>query len=285
MVSSTRNPSLGARVSTPLSAGASDNAPASEGVASSPTQSLDRAFLLLGVIAGAEADLGVSELARRSGLAKSTVARLLRSLRDLGAVELTPAGGHRVGPVIGDLAAGRAGSPDLLRQLARPALLDLAETLGEHTTLMVLQGDDLLYLDQVLVSTAVDAGDWTGEVHPPHAAAGGQVLMADWPAKRFSAYLASSPVAFTDSTPTTRAELRQRVDELDVNGVVWSVDEFADGVTGCAAPILDGRGVAVASIGAFAPSYRFPGETSKAAIGELIVAAAAETSRLLEDAS
>ncbi len=255
-----------------------------EAVAASPTQSLDRAFLLLGVIAGAEADLGVSELARRSGLAKSTVARLLRSLRDLGAVELTQAGGHRVGPVIGDLAAGRADTPDLLRQLARPALVDLAETLGEHTTLMVLQGDDLLYLDQVLVPTAVDAGDWTGELHPPHAAAGGQVLMADWPAKRFSAYLAEGPVAFTESTPATRVELRQRFDELDADGVVWSVDEFADGVTGCAAPVLDGKGVAVASIGAFAPTYRFPGDTSKASIGELVASAAAETSRLLVDA-
>ncbi len=249
----------------------------------SPTQSLDRAFLLLGVIASGEADLGVSELARRSGLAKSTVARLLRSLRDLGAVELTPSGGHRVGPVIGDLAVGRADSPDLLRQLARPVLTELAEAIGEHTTLMVMQGEDLLYLDQVNTSTAVDVGDWTGEIHPPHAAAGGQVLMADWPAKRFSTYLAASPVAFTEQTPTTREALRARFDQLESDGVIWSVDEFAEDVTGCAAPILDGSGIAIASLGSFAPTYRFGSDQDRTRVSRLLAEAATDISSRLTD--
>ncbi len=251
----------------------------------SPTQSLDRAFLLLGVIASGEADLGVSELARRSGLAKSTVARLLRSLRDLGAVELTPAGGHRIGPVIGDLAVGRSDSPDLLRQLARPVLVDLSEALGEHALLAVMQGDDLLYLDQVHSASAVDVGDWTGELHPPHAAAAGQVLMADWGTKRFSRYLTDSPVAFTEHTPTRREELRARFDELDEHGAVWSVDEFAEDVSGCAAPVLDADGNVVASIGAFAPTYRFPGDAGRANIVRSIVDAANDVSARLNDAS
>lgn len=251
------------------------------GPAGSVTQSLDRAFHLLSVIAAAEQDLGVSEIARRSGLAKSTTARLLKSLRDLDAVEVTPKGGHRVGPIIGALAIGRAGSPDLIRQLARPVLADLSEQIEEHTTLTVMRSGEILYLDQVSSPSTVAAADWTGYTHAPHAAAPGHIYMAEWSRARLERYLASAPIRYTESTLVELDELTQRFDDIAKEGVAWSGGEFTPDVSGCAAGVLDAQGDVVATIGTYAPSYRFPGDRSRGDISELIRSAADEVSALL----
>ena len=253
----------------------------SPGPGASVTQSLDRAFHLLGLIAAAEQDLGVSEIARRSGLAKSTTARLLKSLRDLDAVEVTPSGGHRVGPIIGALAIGRAGSPDLIRQLARPVLAELSEELEEHTTLTVMRGGEILYLDQVSSPSTVAAADWTGYTHAPHAAAPGHVYMAEWSRARLDRYIASGPASYTESTLVELEELAARFDDIARDGVAWSDGEFTPDVSGCAAGVLDAQGDVVATIGTYAPSYRFPGDRKRSDISAIIRAAADEVSALL----
>ena len=56
----------------------------------SRVQSIERAFAVLGALGGGP--LGVTEVADRVGLPKSTVARLLASLRAEGAVEQVAAG-------------------------------------------------------------------------------------------------------------------------------------------------------------------------------------------------
>lgn len=253
----------------------------STGPAASVTQSLDRAFHLLGVIAAAEQDLGVSEIARRSGLAKSTTARLLKSLRDLDAVEVTPTGGHRVGPIIGALAIGRAGSPDLIRQLARPILTELSEQLEEHTTLTVFRRGEILYLDQVASPSTVEAADWTGYTHAPHAAAPGHVYMAEWSKARLERYLASGPVRYTESTLVDIGRLSERFEQIALHGAAWSVGEFTPDVSGCAAGVLDAQGDVVATIGTYAPTYRFPGDRRREDITDMIRNAADEVSALL----
>ncbi len=255
--------------------------PIEAGPAGSVTQSLDRAFHLLGIIAAAEHDLGVSEIARRSGLAKSTTARLLKSLRDLSAVEVTPDGGHRIGPTIGALAIGRAGSPDLIRQLSRPILTELSDRLEEHTTLTVMRRGEIVYLDQVSSQSTVAAADWTGYTHAPHAAAPGHIYMAEWSRARLDRYINSGPIRYTDSTLVDADGLSQRFDEIAEHGVAWSYGEFTPDVSGCAAGVLDAQGDVVATIGTYAPSYRFPGDRSVIEIAGIIRSAADELSSLL----
>ena len=92
---------------------------------------------------------GVSEVARTTGLAKSTCSRILASLDELGIVErVDEAGRYVIGPGLRALAA--AGAPvGTLRDLARPYLRELAGRLGESASLAVMDGGEGLYVTQV----------------------------------------------------------------------------------------------------------------------------------------
>ncbi|HAP76315.1 MAG TPA: IclR family transcriptional regulator, partial [Acidimicrobiaceae bacterium] len=70
----------------------------------STVQSIERAFAVLRSLAGGPA--GVTEIADRVGLPKSTVARLLATLAEIGAVEQLGAGSqYRIGAAMAELAA------------------------------------------------------------------------------------------------------------------------------------------------------------------------------------
>ena len=101
------------------------------------SKSLSRAFIVLGLVASAEEPLGVSDIGRRAELPKTTAARLLHALTDLGALEKSAEATYRIGPAIGALVTGPTGSADLLRQMAWPHLHQLADQLGEHAALAV----------------------------------------------------------------------------------------------------------------------------------------------------
>jgi DNA-binding transcriptional ArsR family regulator len=89
----------------------------------SSVQSVERAFTVLRCLAGGPA--GVSQIADRVGLPKSTVSRLLSTLQMLGAVEQVSAGGaYRVGETIVALASAALPGRSLA-DIARPHVQDL----------------------------------------------------------------------------------------------------------------------------------------------------------------
>src|SRR5262245_51701925 len=139
-------------------------------------QSVERAFAVLRCLAGGPA--GVTEIADRCDLPKSTVSRLLATMNEIDVVEQVGAGGdYRLGSVIVDLAGGMSPTAHLVT-LARPHLADLSEDLGEATGLSVLDGRQVHYLDQVDGRHAVQVHDWTGERVPAHLVPSGLVLLA-----------------------------------------------------------------------------------------------------------
>ena len=90
-------------------------------------QSLERAFAILDEVAQRPA--GVTAIAGRVRLPKSTVARLLATLEDVDAVERVDGSQWRIGPGVEALTA--AASPERsLVSAARPLLVDLVAELG-----------------------------------------------------------------------------------------------------------------------------------------------------------
>ena len=140
----------------------------------SSVQSVERAFAVLRCLASGPA--GVSEVAERSHLPKSTVSRLLSTLHELGAVDQLGAGGdYRIGDLLVELAAAAQPGRSLVA-IARPHLVQLREALGEATGLSVLDGHDVHYLDHVEADHPVQVRDWTGERLPAHLVSSGFVL-------------------------------------------------------------------------------------------------------------
>jgi DNA-binding IclR family transcriptional regulator len=240
-------------------------------------QSVERAFAILDAVAQRPA--GVTALADRLDLPKSTVARLLASLEDLDAVERD--GRHwRVGPSV--TAFARTVGPERsLAALARPQLTALVGSVGEDAGLGLPDGHEVLYVDQVECDHQVQVRDWTGTRAPMHAVPSGLVLLADWPADAVDAYLAPGLTALTAQTIVDPDRLRARLDEVRATGHAWGLQEFAEGIDSVAAPVRDARGNAVAAIHVHGPAYRFPPRGEEERVAQEVVDTAAEISRLL----
>ena len=241
-------------------------------------QSLERAFAILDEVARRPA--GVTAIAERVRLPKSTVARLLATLEDVDAVERFEGVRWRIGPGVEALTTAVSRERSLI-SIARPLLVDLVAELGEDAGLGLPDGNEILYVDQVESDNPVQVRDWTGTRAPMHAVPSGLVLLAEWPPDALDAYLSGELVALTSRTVTDPGDLRARLAEVREHGYAWGLKEFAEGIDSVAAPIRDGRGKAIAAIHVHGPSYRFPPARREASIATRLVAAAAAASAQL----
>jgi DNA-binding IclR family transcriptional regulator len=234
-------------------------------------QSVERAFEILDAVAAHPS--GVTALAERLALPKSTVARLLGTLEELRAVERVDGPRWRIGPGVSDLAA--VATPERsVAALARPHLAGLVRDLGEAAGLALPDGHTIHYVDQVESDNPVQVRDWTGTRAPLHATPSGLVLLAEWPQEAVDEYLARDLERLTAHTVVDPDRVRRRLEQIRGHGVAWGAEEFVEGISSVAAPVHDAGGRAVAAIHVHGPSYRFPPAERRDAIAGLVVAAA-----------
>lgn len=230
----------------------------------STVQSVERALAILRSLAASEA--GVSELAERVRLPKSTVSRLLATLHELDAVVPTD-DGYRVGPLITEIAAG-TGRHEGLAALARPYLSGLVDAFGEDAGISVLDDGDVLYLEQLGSDAPVQLRNWTGERVPPHCVSSGLVLLAHADETERDRILSRPLPRLTSTTMTAPTKLRRRIAGIVKRGSEWVYGEFNADINSVAAPVFDGGRRAVAAIHVHGPAYRFPGDRDPARIAE-----------------
>ena len=231
----------------------------------------------------ADGPIGVTEVAERTDLAKSTAARMLASLAREGAVEQVPGETrYRLGGRMVSLAAGVVPTRNLVT-LARPTLVELASAVGEAAGLSVADGFAVHYIDQVDTTHQVQIRDWTGTRVPMHAVSSGQVFLAHMSEAAIERYLAMPRVAFTDRTLTDSTALRERLRGVLLAGYAWVHDEFAEGLSSVAAPIVDALGNVNAAVHVHGPSYRFPGAGTEERVAEAVMVAAARISTRMRE--
>jgi DNA-binding IclR family transcriptional regulator len=244
----------------------------------SRVQSIERAFAVLNALSGGP--IGVTEVAERADLPKSTAARLLSSLTREGAVEQVPGDTrYRLGPRIATLAEGVVPVRSLVATI-RPLLEELAASTGETAGLSVAEGFVVHYVDQVGTSHQVQVRDWTGSRVPMHAVSSGLVFLAQLPPATLDAYLAQPLEAFTPRTLTAPDVLRERLAGVRVDGYAWVHEEFAEGLSSVAAGVADTTGTLTAAVHIHGPAYRFPGGR-EAEIGDLVLEVATRASERL----
>jgi IclR family acetate operon transcriptional repressor len=239
----------------------------------SSVQSIRRAFGVLSTLG--DGPLGVTEVAERSGLPKSTAARMLATLVDEGAVEQVPGDtSYRLGPRLITLAGGFSLTRSLAA-IARPTLRHLAHTSGEASGLGLPDGDLIHYVDQVDTVHPVLVRDWTGVRAPLHAVSSGQVLLAFRTPAAIERYLDRPMERFTPSTLVDPDAVRDRLRDVRRRGYSWAIEEFDAGISSIAAPISDASGEVIAAVHVHGPSYRFPPPDQTAELAQIVVAGAA----------
>ena len=239
-------------------------------------QSICRAFAVLRVLA--TGPQGVTDLADRARLPKSTVARLLTSLESVGAVVQDDVGGdYRLGRALIEIV-GASGDDRSLIAAARPQLHSLVNQIGETSGVSVPADRSVYYLDQVEPESEVQVRSWIGEYCPMHLVPSGLMYLAHLDAPALDGYLSGELQATTPDSMVDADALRTRLAQLRNAGYAWVYEEFAIGINSVAAPVLDDDGTVVAALHVQGPAYRFPDPNRTHDIGLVLIETASSLS-------
>lgn len=245
----------------------------------SSVESVARALRIMEALA--QYPSGLSEMARRVGLPKSTVARLLATLEEMDAVERDEDRRiYRLGPIVSRLSSA-AGGPAQLTAFAHPYLEELTAMTGEAAGVSIPDGFKVHYVDQTEAEHPIQVRDWTGELIPMHVVPSGLVIMAHWPKQQVDRYVSRDLERMTPNTIADPDAIRARLLEIREKGYVWVFEEFVEGINSVAAPVLRRNGVIIAAIHVHGPSYRFPEEGDDERIGKSVADAAGKLSDAL----
>ncbi|TAK01668.1 MAG: IclR family transcriptional regulator [Chloroflexota bacterium] len=219
-------------------------------------RSVDRAAALLLALGESQGEAGVTELARRLGLHKSTASRLLATLQRRGLVEQdTETGKYRLGLVVIRLAERAERTLDL-RSLALPELERLARLTHETAGLGVLDGDQVLFVAQADGPNLIAVGDWTGRGSALHANASGKVLLASLAEREVLRIVRRGLTRYTERTITDLEPLLEDLARARRRGYATALSELENGLTAVAAPVHDARGAVIAAVEVWGPAFR-----------------------------
>jgi DNA-binding IclR family transcriptional regulator len=221
-------------------------------------QSVDRAFDLLEALAGGD-ELGVTELAGRTGLVPSTAHRLLATLTNRGYVsQRAGSASYALGYKVVEVANGLEQSLSRLRGVARPHLESVQDATGETANLIVLEGDRVVYVDQVEGSRSMRMFTIVGASALAHTTASGKAILAYAPLDAVEALYAGRKKLerLTPKTLATVDALRKDLKRIARRGYAIDDEEHEEGVSCIAAPIFDHSGRPFAAVSVSAPTAR-----------------------------
>lgn len=215
---------------------------------------IDKAVALLNAFVGSPPTMGVTELAQRAGLPKSTAHRVLKGFVEAGYVSRM---GDRY--VLSDRLFELAHTtqhmrPHGLREYATPYLTELQADTGQTVHLAILVDDSVLYLDKVFGHGALRTPTAVGVRRPSTCTALGRAMLAYAPAGEVEGVLSRKHRQFTQFTNTNCDSLSATIKTVREKGVASECNEFSVGMQCIAAPVVDTRSQRAAA----AVSVSFP---------------------------
>lgn len=244
-------------------------------------QAIERAVSILNAFSADEHELGVTEIAERLGLHKSTVHRFMVNLTAAGMVERNPrTGRYRLGMRIFELG-GLVKQRMNLWDEALPFLESLVRDTGETGHLAVLDGGEAIYIERVEARRALRVPSAIGRGYPAHATNLGKVLLADLEPERLAEIVRERGLAaYTPQTIVDADALEMELARIRERGYGIDNEEYDEGLRCIGAPVRDHSGRVVAALGIGGPVTRItPARVDD--LSTLVMAAAAGLSRRL----
>lgn len=223
-----------------------------------PLRSIEKGLAILDAFEGDSALLGVSEIARRSGLPKSTAFRLTTSLEQKGYLERV-GDRYRLGLRLFEL--GNMVSwcrPRRLRETALPFMCDLFRQTGKTVHLAVLDGTDVLYVEKLHGREQISTPSRVGGRVSARTTALGKAILAHSDTETVSRALSVAPRFCTSRAATPELFLKE-LDAVRRQGVAFDREEVRVGLTCVAAPILQ-RGQVLGALSLSGCAHTFDAE-------------------------
>lgn len=247
-----------------------------------PVKSLIKALHILDVLAEESSGYGISELSAKLKIGKSTVHRLLATLKEEGYVVIHPANSRYIlGSKIAELGQQLSEQHPLLTFAPR-ILQSLAREYNETVNLAVLEKTDVVYIAGEEGSEMLRSHFLLGYRAPAHSTALGKVCLSDLPVDEVR-LLYKGVRRLTKVSPRTIGTLERLLEELSIVrklGFSYDNEESGSGVYCIAVPIRDSSGRYIAAISFSAPKPRMTPDR-KTILKEALLKASAELSGML----
>ncbi len=216
---------------------------------------------------------GASELARKLGINRTRVFRILKTLELRGYVDCdATTQTYRLG--VRFLQIGESVRERLdLRREAEPVLVELARQTGDSAHLLILRGEHAVTIDRRQGENRLQVASPIGQSLPLYAGASPKILLAYLPEaeqERIIRTMEFEP--FTENSIRDPGELRRRLREIRRQGYVVDEEDYERGVYAIGAPVRDSSGQVIAGISITTPETRYSLERRKELIALVIEA-------------
>ena len=250
------------------------------------SQSLERGLAILGSFTPDRPALGISELAQRLALTRSTTHRYVATLAKLGYLEQDDATRkYRLGIRVLDLGFSVLGSLGL-REIAAPHLQRLTATTGHTSNLAIRDDTDVILIDRVRGRPGryhhLEFGLHAGSRIPSYCSATGKALLAFLAQPDLDELL--DRVELLPRGPRTlvsRAALIAELAQVRRTGFALNDEELESGLRSIAVPVRSRAGAVVAAINLAAPWSRAAMSDLTDQFGPVLQATARQISSLV----
>ncbi|WP_233517735.1 IclR family transcriptional regulator domain-containing protein [Geodermatophilus marinus] len=241
-------------------------------------QSLERGLAVIRAFDAEHPRLGLSEVARATGMTRAAARRFLLTLVELGYVRVDGRE-FSLSPRVLELGYAYLSS-QTLPEVAGPHLEALVARVNESSSVSVLDGADVVYVARVPTKRIMTVLIAVGTRLPAHPTSMGRVLLAGLPHADLARYLQTAEFPrYTATTITDPVELRAEVERVRRQGYALVDQELEEGLRSAAAPVRDGDGRVVAAVNVSAHASR----TSMAQLEHDLVPALRETAAAIEE--
>lgn len=214
---------------------------------------LGRAFTIMKELLKSDKPLGVSELARLTGIPKANTFRIMKTLEELKAVS-PKEDGYILGSKMIELGAG-AKHNDEFMLVAKPYLQKLSKTCEETVNLGIMFQDYVLFIHTELAEQRSLVASLP-PVTPLYCCSVGKIFLAYQTNKELEHYFkVHHPIKRTINTRTTKEALLQESEKIRRDGIAHDHEEYDYGLSCIAAPIFLGENLA-AGISLSGPTSR-----------------------------
>ena len=240
-----------------------------------PVKSLAKALRLLDTVGRYHEGTSIAALSRELKMGKSTVHRLLATLREFDLVWLDPnTSNYALGARIlrwSDLLVKQ----NLLVRHGMPILRELVATCRETSNLAVLEGTEILYVAQFESMERLRMSEAIGNRVPAHATSLGKALLATLPDQEVERLYQKVDIlqAITAHTITDKRRLKEHLEKVRQDGVAYDFEENEVGVVCMGTVVRNHTYQPVAAMSISMPIQRLRGENLVAFKEHLLKAA------------
>ena len=222
------------------------------------SQSLERGLAILTAFTPDQPALGISELAKRLDLTRSTTHRYVATLAKLGYLyQEESTRKYRLGARVLDLGFSVLGSLEL-RDIAAPHLRWLTDTTGHTSNLAIRDDTDVILIDRVRGRPGryhqLEFSLHTGSRLPSYCSATGKALLAFLPQPDLDQLIDRIDlVQRGPRTLTSKSALLAELGKVRRTGIAVNDEELDSALRSIAAPIRSRSGEVVAAVNVAIP--------------------------------